>query len=230
MPQMPTLNYRNMSSSTPQKGNQSGGQGRRGQGRNGNRRRRSNSNQKRSGGQRRDRRHHGGGGGRSGGAHFSKMPRRAPKPSLWQRILAIFGLGETKTKKKPKSRPNRAANSGSASQEKAKPRIRTTVTKSSKTKRKPERVEVTSSRLYVGNLSYDATESDLYELFNGVGTVTNAEIVYNSRTQRSKGYAFISMMSLEEAVRAVDELHDKEYMGRKMVVSGAKNPKEREVA
>ncbi len=74
----------------------------------------------------------------------------------------------------------------------------------------------------MGNLSYDATESDLFELFSGVGTVKNAEVVCNRRTQRSKGYAFVEMQSLDEAKRAVTELHDKDYMGRKLVVSGAK--------
>ncbi len=89
--------------------------------------------------------------------------------------------------------------------------------------RKPEAVDVTSPRLYVGNLSFDATESDLSELFNGVGQVVTAEVVSHKQTQRSKGFAFVQMQSIEEAKRAVTELHDKEFMGRKLVVSGAKN-------
>jgi len=89
--------------------------------------------------------------------------------------------------------------------------------------RKPESVEVTSPRLYVGNLSFDATESDLFELFNGVGHVQNAEVVSYRHNQRSKGFAFVSMQTIEEAKRAVDELHDKEFLGRKLVVSGAKS-------
>jgi RNA recognition motif-containing protein len=76
--------------------------------------------------------------------------------------------------------------------------------------------------LYVGNLSYDATESDLFELFNGVGNVQNAEVVSHKQTQRSKGFAFVQMQSLDEARRAVEVLHDKEFLGRKLVVSGAK--------
>jgi rhodanese-related sulfurtransferase len=84
--------------------------------------------------------------------------------------------------------------------------------------------EVTTERLYVGNLSYDATESDLFDLFNGVGKVTNAEVVVNSRTQRSKGFAFITMVGVEEAKRAVNELHGKEFMGRQLQISGAKPP------
>jgi RNA recognition motif-containing protein len=88
--------------------------------------------------------------------------------------------------------------------------------------RKPEAVEVTSPRLYVGNLSFDATESDLSELFNGVGQVVAAEVVSHKQTQRSKGFAFVQMQTTEEAKRAVLELHDKEFLGRKLVVSGAK--------
>lgn len=88
--------------------------------------------------------------------------------------------------------------------------------------RKPESVEVTSPRLYVGNLSFDATESDLFELFNGVGEVQNAEVVTYKHNQRSKGFAFVQMNTVEEAKRAVAELHDKDFLGRKLLVSGAK--------
>lgn len=89
--------------------------------------------------------------------------------------------------------------------------------------RKPESVEVTSPRLYVGNLSFDATESDLTELFKGVGQVVTVEVVSHRQTQRSKGFAFVQMQTVDEAKRAVQELHDKEFMSRKLVVSGAKN-------
>ena len=92
--------------------------------------------------------------------------------------------------------------------------------------RKPEAVDVTSPRLYVGNLSFDATESDLSELFNGGGQVVTAEVVSHKQTQRSKGFAFVQMQTVEEAKRAVSELHDKDFMGRKLVVSGAKNSDE----
>lgn len=88
--------------------------------------------------------------------------------------------------------------------------------------RKPELVEVTSPKLYVGNLSFDATESDLSELFSGVGSVQNSEVVSHRETQKSKGFAFVTMTSIDEAKRAVTELHDKEFMGRRLVVSGAK--------
>jgi RNA recognition motif-containing protein len=82
---------------------------------------------------------------------------------------------------------------------------------------------VESSRVYVGNLSYDVTEQDLQELFKGVGPVRTVEIVYNRSTHRSKGYGFVEMLRRDEAVRAVEVLHDQFFMGRKMNVSGAKS-------
>lgn len=88
--------------------------------------------------------------------------------------------------------------------------------------------EVTSGRLYVGNLSYDASEGDLFELFNGVGKVQNAEVVVNNRTQRSKGFAFVTMAGIEEAKRAVAELNGKDFMGRALQISGAKPQPDRD--
>lgn len=132
---------------------------------------------------------------------FQNARPKAPKKTFWQRLAAFFGNGETG--KKPAS----ASRNGSQQQ---------------RSPRKPESVEVTSPRLYVGNLSFDATESDLFELFNGVGHVQNAEVVSYRHNQRSKGFAFVQMQTVEEAKRAVEELHDKEFLGRKLVVSGAK--------
>ena len=78
-------------------------------------------------------------------------------------------------------------------------------------------------RLYVGNLSYDATEYDLEELFKGVGAVRKVELVYNRHTHKSKGYGFVNMANMEEAERAVEVLHDQPFMGRKMIVNGARS-------
>ena len=134
-------------------------------------------------------------------------PSRAPaKQSLWEKITAFFSGGG-----KPATRPAQYQ------------QPRGNGLEPSRTPRKPEAVEVTTPRLYVGNLSFDATESDLFELFNGVGAVQNAEVVTYKHNQRSKGFAFVQMNTVEEAKRAVDELHDKEFLGRKLVVSGAKS-------
>lgn len=138
-----------------------------------------------------------------GEARTSQTP--APQ-TLWQKIVAFFKPG-------PKSRDGSASRSSGSGSAGAKPPA----------SRKPEAVEVTSPKLYVGNLSYDATESDLFELFKGVGAVRNAEIVTHRQTDRSKGFGFVTMSTVDEARRAVLELHDREFMGRKLVVSGSKS-------
>ena len=135
-----------------------------------------------------------------------------------EKVLGFFGLGGKKSKRgKSKvtretvvSRANGSEGAGGDA-------------RSSERRSRPvRRVEVTSPRLYVGNLSYDAKEDDLQEVFSGVGNVLSAEISINSRTQRSKGFGFVEMGSIDEARRAVEVLHDQELMGRKMLVSGAK--------
>ena len=127
---------------------------------------------------------------------------KTQKKTFWQRVAEFFGNGGEKSKTAAPPRNG---------------------TQPSRPARKPERIEVTSPRLYVGNLSFDATESDLFELFNGVGHVQNAEVVSYRHNQRSKGFAFVQMQTIEEAKRAVEELHDKEFLGRRLVVSGAKS-------
>ena len=142
--------------------------------------------------------------------------KKAP-PSLWHKIVSFFKGGA-----KSAPAPKRMADPAPATAER-KPRESRESAGNGRTARKPEAVEVTTPRLYVGNLSFDATESDLSELFNGVGQVVNVEVVSHKQTQRSKGFAFVQMQTTDEAKRAVGELHDKEFMGRKLVVSGAKN-------
>jgi len=148
-----------------------------------------------------------------GGSYTPKTPVKPVQKSFWQKIVAFFTGGDKKKVSKPQSTYT--------------PR---SVTVETRTARKPEAVEVTSPKLYVGNLSFDATESDLSELFNGVGMVKLAEVVSHKATQKSKGFAFITMQTVEEAKRAVETLHDKEFMGRKLVVSGAKTSDVRNAA
>src|SRR5689334_21039032 len=140
-------------------------------------------------------------------SRHQSAPSRAPaKKSVWQKITSLFSGGKPARAKPPQ--PATARNGS----DHVRPSSRT-----------PESVEVTTPRLYVGNLSFDATESDLFELFNGVGAVQNAEVVTYKHNQRSKGFAFVQMLTVDEAKRAVEELHDKEFLGRKLVVSGAKS-------
>lgn len=153
--------------------------------------------------------------------------RREPqKPAgFWDKIKSFFGLGSQPTSVSPssngQSRREEKRTDRPARREAREPR-EARVPREPRLPRKPEAVEVTTPRLYVGNLSYEASESDLLELFSGVGTVANVEIISNKHTQRSKGFGFVQMNGLAEAKRAVEELHDKDYMGRKLVVSGAK--------
>jgi len=189
----------------------------------------------------------------SGGGNSSytkeKVPRRAPSKSFFQKILGIFGLGDAADAKKarpsapnplarvgstrvpePGSRPEPAAgrnaprrNDGPPRDPADRPPREARPPREPKPRREPENVEVTCERLYVGNLSYEAGEDDLKQLFGGVGTVQLAEVVSHKGSQRSKGYAFLEMASIDEARRAVSELHDRDFMGRKLVVSGAKS-------
>lgn len=157
------------------------------------------------------------------------------KPSLLQRILSFFGFGPKKKVYPPyeggKSvHPSRRESTASASPKRAAAVAAGGAASagaaagagSARPSRKPEAVEVTSPRLYVGNLSFDASESDISELFNGVGAVRNVEIVTYKDTYKSKGFGFVTMSSIDEGIRAVKELHDKEFMGRRLMVSGAK--------
>ena len=82
--------------------------------------------------------------------------------------------------------------------------------------------EVTSAKLYVGNLSYETGESDLFDLFSKVGSVKNVEIVMDRNSGRSKGFGFVEMESLERAKEAVEKNNRTDFMGRQIVVSGAK--------
>ncbi|WP_242529299.1 hypothetical protein [Methylacidimicrobium sp. B4] len=84
-------------------------------------------------------------------------------------------------------------------------------------------VEPSTPRLYVGNLSYDLAESDLFDFFSKVGTVKNVDIVRDRRTNRSKGYGFVEMADLEAAKQAFAQLNRSELVGRPIVVSGAKS-------
>jgi hypothetical protein len=138
------------------------------------------------------------------------FPKAAVKQTLWEKIMGFFsGNGNPPIARVPQQ-PRNGSHSGDSS-------------KPARSPRKPESVAVTTPRLYVGNLSFEATESDLFELFNGVGQVQNAEVVTYKHNQRSKGFAFVQMNTVEEAQRAVAELHDKEFLGRKLLVSGAKS-------
>ncbi len=79
-----------------------------------------------------------------------------------------------------------------------------------------------STKLYVGNLSFDTSGQDLEELFGEVGTVESASVIEDRDTGRSRGFGFIEMSSKEEAEQAIEQFNGKEVDGRELKVNEAK--------
>jgi len=80
-----------------------------------------------------------------------------------------------------------------------------------------------SNKLYVGNLSFDTTERDLNDLFSEVGTVTEAILISDKTTGRSRGFGFVTMSDAEGAKAATDKFNGKEVHGRSLTVNEAKD-------
>jgi len=76
--------------------------------------------------------------------------------------------------------------------------------------------------IYVGNLSFDATEGELKELFAPFGQVTEVRLIMDKFSGKSKGFGFIEMPSKEEAEKAIEGLNGKDIKGRTMAVNEAK--------
>jgi len=80
---------------------------------------------------------------------------------------------------------------------------------------------IKNMKLYVGNLSFTTTNSDLEELFGQVGTVESANVVEDRETGRSRGFGFVEMSSKEEGESAIDQFNGKEVNGRELKVNEA---------
>ncbi len=78
------------------------------------------------------------------------------------------------------------------------------------------------NKLYVGNLNYDVTGDQLREHFSQAGTVTDAVVISDKYSGRSKGFGFIEMSSEEEAKKAIKMFNGKDFVGRKIVVNEAR--------
>ncbi len=83
------------------------------------------------------------------------------------------------------------------------------------------------TNLYVGNLNYTVTSSDLESLFSQFGTVKRAQVVTDKYTSRSKGFGFVEMADGAEAQAAISGLNLKEHNGRCMTVNEARPREER---
>ena len=78
------------------------------------------------------------------------------------------------------------------------------------------------NRLYVGNLPYKATGEELTELFGRVGAVDNVRVMRDLATGRARGFAFVQMVSEEDAQKAITEFHQYQMEGRALVVNEAR--------
>ena len=84
-----------------------------------------------------------------------------------------------------------------------------------------------NSKLFVGNLSFNTTENDLQDLFQSCGSVTEVNLITDRMSGRSKGFAFVTMSSPEEAQNAISTLNGKNVNGRDLNVSEARPREER---
>jgi RNA recognition motif-containing protein len=84
-----------------------------------------------------------------------------------------------------------------------------------------------AKKLYVGNLSYETTDSDLQNLFEPHGAVRSAQVIMDRETGRSKGFGFVEMGSDQEAQVAISALNGQEVTGRALKVNEARPREER---
>ena len=83
------------------------------------------------------------------------------------------------------------------------------------------------SRLFVGNLAYQTMDNDLQELFSQAGVVTSVNVMMDKFTGKSRGFAFVEMGTAEEANKAVEMFHGKDFQGRDLTVNIARPREDR---
>jgi cold-inducible RNA-binding protein len=79
-----------------------------------------------------------------------------------------------------------------------------------------------TSKLYVGNLAYSVSNSDLEELFSTMGQVQSVAVIMDKFTGQSKGFGFVEMTNAEEALKAIEQFNDSELKGRNIKVNEAR--------
>jgi RNA recognition motif-containing protein len=85
-----------------------------------------------------------------------------------------------------------------------------------------------SKRLYVGNISFKATEEDVKDLFSQAGEVVSVKLIKDAATGRLRGFGFVEMSTNEEAQKAISKLNGNAFMDRSLVVNEAKPQERRE--
>jgi len=83
------------------------------------------------------------------------------------------------------------------------------------------------SRLFVGNLSYQTMDNDLQEHFSQAGVVSSVNVMMDKFTGKSRGFAFVEMGTSEEANKAIELFHNKDFQGRALTVNIARPREDR---
>ena len=84
-----------------------------------------------------------------------------------------------------------------------------------------------STKLYIGNLSFDVTENDLRDMLSKHGPVNEINVIMDKMTGRARGFAFVTMNTQEGADAAIQKLNGKEWKGRTLTVNEARPREER---
>lgn len=86
---------------------------------------------------------------------------------------------------------------------------------------------MSQARLFVGNLSYQTGENDLQDYFAQAGTIKSVNLMMDKITGKSRGFAFIEFSTPEEAQKAIEQFHNKDFQGRAITVNVARPREER---
>src|SRR5262245_29839431 len=84
-----------------------------------------------------------------------------------------------------------------------------------------------AAKLFVGNLSFAVLENELQDLFGQAGTVVSVSVLQDKFTGKGRGFGFVEMSSDEEAQKAIELFHGKEFQGRNLTVNIARPREER---
>jgi hypothetical protein len=165
-----------------------------------------------------------------------RTPRKPQNPvvAFFKRIFGLTtaaeptrrperGHSERPERKERAERPQRSETRSEPRAERSERHERKSSGETSSADEKSDVTEITIPKLYIGNLSYDASESDLFDLFSTIGAVKNVEIA-RDRNSNSKGFGFVEMSSIEAARELAGKFHRTQFMDRQLVVTGARKP------
>ena len=79
-----------------------------------------------------------------------------------------------------------------------------------------------ATRLFVGNINHHASENDLQDHFGAAGKVISVDLILDRATGKPRGFGFVEMSSADEAKKAIESFHNKEFQGRPLTVNEAR--------